>query len=109
MSEIEKYRVELQDPVALQRKQISERITKESDKLIDELLLIIYNDSLDEEGRPIVDAKTKLQAITMLLDRGVPKLGVEHTKSEIIEETTSHKKLRTEIEELIKKGKEQDA
>lgn len=105
MSEIEKYEVDIQDSVAVERRNAVEKITKESVNLVDELLHIIYNQELDVENRPIVDARTKLQAIGMLLDRGVPKLGVDHGKSDVVEESSSKKKLQKEIEELIKKSK----
>lgn len=75
------------------RKAIAKRIILESDKLVDVLFSVIY----DEEE----EAKVKLSAISMLLDRGIPKLGVQHTKEEETEEKGSHKALREEIEKLL--------
>lgn len=94
---------ELQNPIDYEQKRAVEKISKEAVNLVDELLLIIYNHELDGEGRPIVDARTKLQGIGMLLDRAVPKKGVDNGKSDVVEESGSKKKLRAEIEALIKK------
>lgn len=103
-NEIEVYQVEVEKSVEAHRKQIVDKITLESDRLIDELLKIIYSDDLGEDGRPFVDAKVKLSAIAMLLDRGIPKLGVDNSKSEVVEETGTRKKIREEIEQLVKRG-----
>jgi hypothetical protein len=75
------------------RKAIARKIALESDRLVDELFAIVY----DEE----VDAKVKLSAITILLDRGIPKLGVQHAKEEELEERGSRKAIREEIEKLL--------
>ena len=75
------------------RKSIARKIALESDRLVDELFAIVY----DEE----VDAKVKLSAITILLDRGIPKLGVQHAKEEETEERGSRKQIREEIEKLL--------
>jgi hypothetical protein len=75
------------------RKSIGKRITLEADRIVDELFGIVY----DEE----VDAKVKLSAINILLDRALPKLGVQHQKEEETEERGSHKDIRLEIEKLI--------
>lgn len=78
------------------RKAIAKRIILESDKLVDVLFGVIY----DEEE----EAKVKLSAISMLLDRGIPKLGVQHSKEEESEERGSRKALREEIEMLLMGG-----
>lgn len=75
------------------RKSIARKIALESDRLVDELFAIVY----DEE----VEAKVKLSAITILLDRGIPKLGVQHSKEEESEERGSRKAIREEIEKLL--------
>lgn len=75
------------------RKAIAKRIILESDKLVDVLFGVIY----DEEE----EAKVKLSAISMLLDRGIPKLGVQHAKEEESEERGSRKAIREEIEALL--------
>src|ERR1700746_1357353 len=75
------------------RKSIARKIALESDRLVDELFAIVY----DEEG----DAKVQLSAITILLDRGIPKLGVQHAKEEETEERGSRKQIREEIEKLL--------
>lgn len=75
------------------RKAIARKIALESDRLVDELFAIVY----DEE----VDAKVKLSAITILLDRGIPKLGVQHSKEDESEERGSRKAIREEIEKLL--------
>ena len=77
------------------RKSIARRIALESDRLVDELFAIVYD--------PETEAKVRLSAINTLLDRGIPKLGIQHTKDEEIEERGSRKQLRDEIEELMKK------
>lgn len=75
------------------RKAIARKIALESDRLVDELFAIVY----DEE----VDAKVKLSAISILLDRGIPKLGVQHAKEEELDERGSRKAIRQEIENLL--------
>lgn len=75
------------------RKAIAKRIILESDKLVDVLFGVIY----DEEE----EAKVKLSAISMLLDRGIPKLGVSHQKEEETEERGSRAAIRDEIEKLL--------
>ena len=94
--DIEDYKADVEKSIEVLRKKVVDQITLESEKLIQELLDIIY----DRE----VDSRVRLSAIGMLLDRGIPKLGVEHTKDEEVEESNSRKKMRSEIEELIKKG-----
>lgn len=92
---------EIQLDVDTHRTKVMRKITLESEALVDELLLIIHNHEIDMEGRPIVDAKIKLSAISMLLDRGIPKLGVEHVKTETLEESSTRKRFREEIEALV--------
>lgn len=75
------------------RKAIARRIALESDRLVDELFDVAY----DSE----VDAKVRLSAISMLIDRGVPKLGIQHSKEEESEERGSRKSIREEIERLL--------
>ena len=74
---------------------VLEKISKNADSLVDELLAIIYNSD--------TDPRTKLQAIGMLLDRLIPKLGVDTGKVEASEESGARRKLKAEIEELIQK------
>ena len=101
------YEVEVEQSVEFEKKQVVKKIVQESGRLVDELLHIIYNDQIDNEGRPIVEARVKLSAIGMLLDRGVPKLAVDNAKSEVLEESRTRKKIREEIEAMVKgKGKE---
>jgi len=76
------------------RKAIAKRIVLDSDRLVDELFSIAYD--------PEVGARDKLSAITILLDRGIPKLGVQHQKEEESEERGSRKDLREEIERLLR-------
>lgn len=75
------------------RQAIAKRIALESDRLVDELFGIVY----DEE----TEAKVKISAISMLLDRGIPKLGIKHSKEDEVEERGSRKALREEIEKLM--------
>lgn len=75
------------------RKSIAKKIALESDRLVDELFSIVYDDE--------VDAKVKLSAITILLDRGIPKLGVQHSREDESEERGSRKAIREEIEKLL--------
>lgn len=81
------------------RRAIAQRIALESDKLVQELFAIVY----DEE----TEAKVKLSAITILLDRGIPKLGVQHSKEEETEERGSRKQIRLEIEKMLM-GEDED-
>lgn len=103
--ELERYEIEVAKSVEVQRKRVVEKITFESSQLVDELLKIIYSEALDERGNPIVDAKVKLAAISMLLDRGIPKLAVDGTKQAVVEESSTRRKLRQEIEDLVKGDK----
>lgn len=80
------------------RQAIAKRIALESDRLVDELFEIVY----DEE----TEAKVKISAISMLLDRGIPKLGIKHSKEDEVEERGSRKALREEIERLMQQDKE---
>jgi len=98
--------VQVSGNIEAQRKRVVDKITLESDKLVDELLKIIYNDDVNVEGDLIVDAKVKLSAIAMLLDRGIPKLAVDNSKSQVVEETGTRKKIREEIEAMFKKQSE---
>lgn len=75
------------------RKAIAKRILLESDKLVDELFDVAY----DSE----VDAKVRLSAISMLIDRGIPKLGIQHSKEDESEEKGSRRAIREEIEKLM--------
>ncbi len=77
------------------RQAIAKRIALESDRLVDELFGIVY----DAE----TEAKVKISAISMLLDRGIPKLGIKHSKEDETEERGSRKQVREEIERLLMK------
>jgi hypothetical protein len=88
------------EEVELFRKSIAKRITLESDRLVQELFAIAY----DSE----VDAKVRLSAINTLLDRGIPKLGVQHAKEEESEERGSRRELRESIEKMLLEKKEED-
>lgn len=82
------------------RKAIARRIALESDRLVDELFAIAYD--------PEVDAKVRLSAIGTLIDRGIPKLGIQHTKEEAEEERGSRKQLREEIEKMLRGDDEEE-
>ena len=75
------------------RKSIARRITLESDRIVDELFSIVYDGE--------TEAKVKLSAINILLDRALPKLGVQHQKEEETEERGSRRQIREEIEKLL--------
>lgn len=75
------------------RQAIARRIALESDRLVDELFGIVYD--------PETEAKVKISAISMLLDRGIPKLGIKHSKEDEVEEKGSRKQLREEIERML--------
>lgn len=79
---------------------MARRIILESDRLIDELFGIVFD--------PDTDPRTKLSAISMLMDRGIPKLGIRHSKEEESEERGSRKELREEIERLLKQQEEDE-
>lgn len=80
--------------IEMTRRRIAIRIAHEMDSLID-ALFDIAND-------PDEDAKVRLSAINMLLERSLPKLGVEHTTKEDVEESGSSKSMRAEIEALLR-------
>jgi hypothetical protein len=82
------------------RQAIAKRIALESDRLVDEIFGIVYD--------PETEPKVKLSGISMLLDRGIPKLGIKHSKEDETEERGSRKQLREEIEKLIKEQEEED-
>lgn len=81
------------------RQAIAKRIALESDRLVDELFGIVYD--------PETEAKVKISAISMLLDRGIPKLGIKHSKEDEAEERGSRRQLREEIEKLMRKDEEE--
>ena len=97
--DIENFKEETEKSIEALRKKVVDQITVESEKLIAELLNIAYG----EEG-----ARTKLQAIGMLLDRAVPKLGVDHAKLEDDSESRDRKRLRAEIEDLLMEEDDED-
>ncbi len=82
------------------RQAIARRIALESDRLVDELFGIVYD--------PETEAKVKISAISMLLDRGIPKLGIKHAKEEETEERGSRKQVREEIERLLREETEEE-
>lgn len=77
------------------RRRASIKITDHADRMIDELMLIIYSED--------VDARIKLSAISMLLDRAVPRLGVQQVSVLEEDEAPAKRGLREDIESLIKK------
>lgn len=81
--------------VEAQRRRASYKIVAEVDRLIDELLIIIRSED--------VDPRIKLSAINMLLDRAIPKLGVQHIAPVEEEEAPAKANLRKDIEDLIRK------
>lgn len=82
------------------RKAVARRIVADADRLVDELFAIAYD--------PDADPKVRLSAISMLMDRGIPKLGVQHTKEEESEERGSRTQLRDEIERMIREQEEDE-
>lgn len=82
------------------RQAIARRIALESDRLVDELFGIVYD--------PETEAKVKISAISMLLDRGIPKLGIKHSKEDEVEERGSRKQIREEIEKMLMKNEEDE-
>lgn len=78
------------------RKEVTRRIAIHSDELIDSLFELANNQE--------IEAKVRLTAISILLDRGVPKLGIEHTKPDAGSESGGRKAVRDEIEALLKGG-----
>lgn len=78
------------------RKKIVDNIAMDAEKLIEELKLIAYDRELD--------ARVRLQALGMLLDRSVPKLAVDTTKVVEVEETGTRKKMKAEIEKLVRES-----
>ncbi len=82
-----------QEQVEAFRKSIASRILKESDKLVEVLFNVAY-----DEG---VEAKIRLSAISTLLERSLPKMGVSHTREEETEERSSRKAIREDLEKLL--------
>lgn len=76
------------------RRRVAVRIAENMDGLIDSLF--------DIANDPEEDSKVRLAAINSLLERSLPKLGVEHTKESEAEETSASKSMREEIEKLLK-------
>lgn len=100
MSEEDDFKKETEKSIEALRKKVVDQITVESEFLIGELLDIARD--------PEVDARVKLQAIGMLLDRAVPKLGVDHAKMEEDSESRDRKRLREEIESLLAEDDEEE-
>jgi len=84
-------------------KQVQDRILNAAPILVEQLILIITNDERNEDGSLVVPPNAKLQAIGMLLDRAVPKLGVDNSKKAEVEDSPSRKRMKNEIEEMIRK------
>ena len=82
------------------RQAIAKRIALESDRLVDEIFGIVYD--------PETEPKVKLSGISMLLDRGIPKLGIKHSKEEETEERGSRKQLREELEKLLMQEEDEE-
>lgn len=97
---VEAVQKQLEQSAEIARSRAVAKITLESERLIDELLIIIY--------APDVDARVKLSAIGMLLDRGVPKLAVDNKKSEIVEESKTRKKIQEEIRLMMREDDDDD-
>ena len=91
---------EVEKSVEALRKQVVDQIAEDSVRLIADLKEIAHNDELD--------ARVRLTAIGMLLDRSVPKLAVDNTKVETVEESGSRKKIREEIEMLLAEDDEEE-
>lgn len=100
--ELEKYQQDLEVSNDAKVQRVTTKITDEAEGLVDELLFIIYNREVNDDGDYRVDAKTKLSAIGMLLDRSIPKKGVDSTKSAVVEESGTRKRIREEIEAMMK-------
>lgn len=100
MSDIDKFKEETEKSVEALRKMVIDQITVESELLIKELLSIAYN--------PEADSRVKLQAISMLLDRAVPKMGVDHAKVEDDPENHNRRRLREEVEALLMEDSDEE-
>lgn len=81
--------------IEAQRRRASLKILDHASKLIDELMIIIHSED--------VDARIKLQAIGMLLDRSVPKVAAQNVTPVVEEVDTPKKGLRDEVEAMIRK------
>lgn len=82
------------------RRRVAVRIAENMDGLIDSLFEIANN--------PEEDSKVRLAAINSLLERSLPKLGVEHTKESESEESGGSKAIRSEIEKLLRGDDDDD-
>lgn len=107
---IERLELELEKSVEASRRRTIAKITLECDRLTEELLKICYSEVVDDEGHPLVDYKIKLAAISMLLDRGLPRLAVDNSKTQKVEDNSTSKKFAKEIAALVRgEKKSQDA
>lgn len=89
--EDEEYEEEQQE-IEKHRKAMANKIALRSEQLVEWLFDLAANAE---------DDKVRLSAINTLLDRGIPKLGVEHAKQEAADEPTAKRELREEIEQLF--------
>lgn len=100
MDELEFDPNEDQKLIEVTRRRVARRIAENMDGLIDSLFEIANN--------PEEDSKVRLAAINSLLERSLPKLGVEHTKEGEIEESGGSKAIRAEIENLLRGDDDDD-
>lgn len=91
--ELEDFKEE-QRLVEATRQRIARRIALESEELIDSLF--------EMANDPEEDSKVRLSAINTLLERSLPKLGVEHAERTETEESSGSKSIRSEIEALLR-------
>jgi hypothetical protein len=82
------------------RRRVAVRIAENMDGLIDSLF--------DIANDPEEDSKVRLAAINSLLERSLPKLGVEHAKEAEAEESGNAKAIRAEIESLLRGDDDED-
>lgn len=81
------------------RRRVARRIADNMDGLIDSLFDLAENAE---------DDKVRLAAINALLERSLPKIGIEHTKEAEAEESSASKSMREEIEKLLKGDDDDD-
>jgi len=84
---------ELTSSIEATRKKVALKIADKAEGLVEALFDIAENDS--------TAARDRLTAISMLLERSLPRLSVQKVEGESEEERGSHADLRKEVESLI--------
>lgn len=77
----------------VQRRKLRYQMSVDAERVYEEMMMIL--------AHPDTDPKIKMQIVNIVLDRVIPRLGVEHVEATDAEEAPSRKGLREELEALI--------